>query len=131
MTDDASETPGPLPARNGAPKKLQFHLIKSKLYRVVHADGVYGGVTPNLNVHMSFFSERTPLPKRLAYEILEDGDIGQEDTSLRKAKRGIVREMEVGVLLDYGTAIALRAWLDNQIQAVERQMKQMEDVNDG
>ena len=94
---------------------VQFHYIKSNHFRVVHADGVWGGPTPRGLINMSFFSERLPIPKSLTHEVTDEG-IGPEID--RKTKEGIIREIEVEVVVDSQMAQRLVQWLQEIIDAV-------------
>ena len=97
-------------------QQIKCYFIKSNFFRVIHADGVWGGVTPHMNIQMSFFSERTPIPKVTTAQVTPSGikEINKE------TKIGIIREVEVDVIMDLETAKALRFWLDEKIQAMDR-----------
>src|SRR3989442_6878794 len=45
------------------PQDVTFHYIKSSQFRVVHADGIIGGVTPRGLIHIAVFSERPAIPQ--------------------------------------------------------------------
>ncbi len=97
--------------------KVDLHFIKSNWFRVIHADGAWGGTTPAGNIGMTFYSERSPIPTRLVHEITPDGRLGGELS--RTVRKGIVREAEVQVVLSVGVAKALISWLQVKIQNVE------------
>jgi hypothetical protein len=102
------------------PSKIKFNYIKSNHFRVVHADGVIGNGTPRNDLFMSFYSERIPLPDVLTYEIDKRGKVGKELLEERDIKSdGIIREMEVGVVVDLDMAKALVVWLASVIQQIE------------
>ena len=58
--------------------RVRFDYIKSAAFRVIHADGVVGGVTPRLDVHMDFWSERFPIPQQVVHAVNSDGTLGDE-----------------------------------------------------
>jgi hypothetical protein len=99
--------------------KIEFHYIKSNYFRVVHADGVWGGATSNLNIHMSFFSERGPIPQRIVHAIEPRGVLGGEIAEERISRKGVVREVEVDVVLNLEMAVSLRKWLDDKIKNLQ------------
>jgi hypothetical protein len=109
------------PAR-GEPKakEVAFEFIKGNFFRVIHADGVWGGLTPHFDIHMDFWSERHPIPKRIVFEVTEEGAIGPEQRDRRESRDAIVREVEVGVVMGIPEAIALRDWLDTKIEQATR-----------
>ena len=51
------------------PKTIRYHYIKSNSFRIVHADGVYGGSTPKGYLHLDFFSERFPIPQLVEHSV--------------------------------------------------------------
>lgn len=99
------------------PKTIRYHYIKSTAFRVVHADGVFGGPTPKGYLQLDFFNERFPIPQVIEHSIAEiKGDkasVGEELS--RSGREGVVREVEVGVVLDRESAEALRDWLTRHI----------------
>lgn len=115
MTDNSEE--------NETPSKLHFTYIKSNLFRVVHADGLVGSITPKNDLFLSFYNERSPLPDSLAFEITPEGRLGKEIVEDRKIQtEGILREMEVGIVIDMELASNLVLWLTNMIQRTEMAM---------
>lgn len=107
------------------PDKVDFHYIKSNHFRVIHADGVYGGATPRGFIHMNFFSERTPIPQKVVQEVTATGQLGQEIGT--EGKKGIVREVEVGVVINIEHARSLIRWLEERIKPIEDALKQREN----
>ncbi len=102
------------------PSKIKFNYIKSNHFRVVHADGVIGNGTPRNDLFIGFYSERIPLPDALTHEIDEKGKLGKEILEEREIKSdGILREVEVGVVVDLDMAKALVLWLSNVIRQIE------------
>lgn len=103
----------------GEDGQIRSYHIKSNYFRVVHADGAWGGITPHLFLQMVIFNERRPIPQEIVQPITPSGDLGQPIPELTKSKDGIVREMEVEILMNKRVAKQLRKWLDNQIEQLE------------
>lgn len=105
---------------------LQFHYIKSNSFRVVHCDGVWGGGTPRGLISMSFYSERSPIPVMLTHEVLSDETANKktlgEETN-KEIKEGIIREVDVAVLMDLPMAKSLQEWLERHIAILEQSPK--------
>ena len=101
------------------PSSFEFHYLKSNSFRVVHCDGVWGGTTPRGYITMSFYSERAPIPRRIIHEFKPEGILGQETG--RDSREGIIREVEVEVMMDLAVAKSLIPWLEEKIQALESQ----------
>lgn len=100
-------------------EKLTFHYIKSPQYRVSHADGAHGGITPPGKIQMNFYSERTPIPQTTFHEINEDRSLGAELEKERIGKTGIIREIDTTIIIDINTAKNLVEWLNQKIQTIE------------
>jgi hypothetical protein len=102
--------------------KVKFHYLKSGDFRVIHADGVFGGITPTGDIFASLFSQRPAIPTLTVQSIKENGELGEEMISERVSKDGVVREMEIGITMRPEVAEALVKWLQERI-AEYHQMK--------
>jgi hypothetical protein len=108
------------PKKPKIPKEIEYDFIKSNYFRVIRADGAFGGLSPNGAIHMGIYSERHPIPRKVVHTIqsaTEGGaaQLGPEIAERREGRKAIVREMEVDVVLDIVQAITLRKWLDERI----------------
>ncbi len=99
--------------------EVRFHYIKSNHFRVVRGDGIFGGLTPKGDISVAFYSERMAIPQQTVQLINPDGTLGDEDLSKRVVKEGIVRELEVDIVMNIEMVRALRAWLETQIKVYE------------
>ena len=112
-----------------APTTVCFHYLKSNAYRVIHADGVVGGPTPSGFLHMSLFSERLPIPTVIDYALTDVGG-GRKtlgDEVARDGKQGVVREVDVGIVMSIDMAKELHAWLDSNIKRLEASLQRNND----
>lgn len=91
-----------------ASSQIQFHMLKSSGHRVVYVDGVFGGVSPRGVIHMALFSERFPIPQTIVHEVV-GGKLGTEVE--RRGREGVVRDVEVSVIMRPDTAVAVARWL--------------------
>jgi hypothetical protein len=98
--------------------KMPIHFIKSSQFRVVHATGVWYGGDSQQNLHLTFFNERTPIPKKVILILNQQGLIVSEDESQREAKQGVVREMEVDIVLSVQAALDLHKTLGDNLRAI-------------
>jgi hypothetical protein len=106
------------------PNKIRVEYVKSHLFRTIHADGAFGGATPRLELLITFYSERFPIPKVLTYETSPDG-LGDEIVTERESKEGIIREVEAAVVLDLPTAQFFAQWLNGKVAELEKQREQV------
>ncbi|MBF0496869.1 MAG: hypothetical protein HQK58_09910 [Deltaproteobacteria bacterium] len=117
----SDERPDQAPGVDTGEGRIKFDYIKGSYYRVVHVDGVMGGITPRGDmIHLALWNERWPIPQQMAYRLDQDGQIGSELTDERITRDAIVREVEIGMLLSRETAKRIRDWLDQQIQGIEK-----------
>lgn len=93
-----------------------FEYARDPMFRSTHADGFVGGLTPNGQVHIAFFSERPVLPKRHVFKLNPDGSLGAEVPNEKAANESITRDMQVDVLLTVQAAEGLKNWLDQYIR---------------
>jgi hypothetical protein len=100
--------------------RVLFNYIKSNFFRVVHADGAHGGITPRGLIEINFYSERRPIPKSVVHSHTSSGVLGPEITDERVEREGLVREVDVGVIMGLGTAKSLYTWLADKIQLLEQ-----------
>ena len=101
-------------------QKIPFHYIKSNFFRVIHADGAVGGVTPSGDIFFSLWSQRNPIPKLVVHELGEEGTLGEELLSERETRQGLVREVEIGVGMSPETARGLVEWLTKKLELIQK-----------
>lgn len=99
---------------------VEIHYLKTGNYRTYHADGAFGGITPKGNIYLELFLERHVTPRKVRYELTEDGVLGAPLET--EGKSGVVREIECGLILDLATAVTLHDFLGKIItQVVQKQ----------
>jgi hypothetical protein len=113
-------------SKSKTPREIEFDLIKSSLFRVIHADGAIGGASPQGNIHMALYNERRAIPTKIVHAV-EDSKLGPEITSKRQGRSGMVREVEVDVVLGLEEARALQTWLADKISQIEKLIEQQPD----
>jgi hypothetical protein len=100
-------------------KWIQVHQQKGNYFRVIHADGVWCSMSPGRFLHLTFYSERYPLPKSISFPVNKSGAVMDEDLEKRETLKDWVREMEVDVVLSLAAAKSVREGLDNYIKFAE------------
>jgi hypothetical protein len=130
--------------RSAEPQTVAFEYIKSQLFRVVHADGAVGGVTPSGNLHIAFFSERPAIPRMLVHQRNPDGTLGDLLPEQTVVRPGIIREMDFDVVIRPEVVDTLLNWLQDRksdlkkhrdrakkIQMKQPRKRQHRQINDG
>lgn len=102
-----------------APKKITIHNKISGNYRQVHVDGAFGGITPRGLINLSFYAERTPIPKSSEFAI-ENNYFGTLLSNSDDSKNGVLREFEFGIYTDISVAKALIKLLSEKIEDFEK-----------
>jgi hypothetical protein len=108
--------------------RVRFFYIKSNQFRVVHVDGAVGAITPRGNLHIAVYSERPAIPRQTEHELnLETGQLGEPIST--EGKEGVIREMEVDLMLSAQATVELRDWLNKRIEEFD-QIKQASQQRD-
>jgi hypothetical protein len=115
-TVDATSEPEVLPDH------MTIDYVKSNAFRVIHMDGAWGGVTPQLRLQMAVYSERGAIPRRVVHATTPEGTLGEE--THKEVRADIVREVEADIIMDLSVAIALREWLDTRIKVLQQTIRE-------
>lgn len=115
------------------PSRVLYHWIKSGLFRVVHADGAYGGISSRGNLHFSLYNERAAIPRLSERDIKvnEDGSIVAGPERTTESREGFVREVEVEVMMDYKTAVEFFEWLEQKVGILRKMQQDPKTDDDG
>ncbi len=97
---------------------FSIHFIKSSSFRVVPASGAWYGGDSQRNLHLTFFNERTPIPNKTVVNLNEQGAVVGEDLSKRVSKEGVIRELEVDVVLSIPAAVDFYKTLGENLKAL-------------
>jgi hypothetical protein len=116
------------PALPEEQKNVVFEYIKSPLFRVIHADGAIGGLTPAGNVHFALYSERSAIPQMTVHPHRPDGTVGPPGQTV--ARPGIVREMDVDVVISPNFIPAFIEWLQQVEQQAKAQAEAIKQVKE-
>lgn len=101
---------------DSTPSEVTYYFQKSPDFRTIHVDGAFGGLTPQANVSLSFFSERFAIPQSTIHSVV-GGVLGPEIA--RNVKPGIVREMEINCIMDIHTTKQVIEFLQNKVKDAE------------
>jgi hypothetical protein len=102
--------------------RIRFEYLRNPAFRIVHSDGVFGGLTPTGDIVISFYSERYPIPKVSVHELTPEGHAGKEITSERVDEgKNVVRELETGVHLTLGMAKMVATFLLEKVAQAEKE----------
>jgi hypothetical protein len=100
------------------PQKIGVSYQQSPFFRVIHADGAYGGLAPNGHIHITFYSEGPARPQRSTLEVAA-GRIPVE-TPTESPKGQLFRELEASVVMDVNTGAAFYRWFSSKLDELRR-----------
>ncbi len=101
-----------------APDSIHFHYVKSTHFRVCHYDGAIGGPTPRGFIQIGVFSERQPIPRETEVEVNSHG-LMISGEKVVDSRSGVIREVEVELIMTLQSAKELRDWLSAQVSQLE------------
>lgn len=108
-------------SKRGAPKTVAFEYIKGNHFRVIHADGAIGSITPHGNVHIAFYSERPAIPQMTVHTVDARGRIDHVPIPEQTVgKKSIIRELDVDVVIERDAIDGLIRWLQAQKDALNK-----------
>lgn len=107
-------------------QSVRFHWTTSNQFRVIHADGAYGGLTPYGAIFVALYSDHPPIPDVTVQPVSEEGLLGPEIAEGKVAAEGIEREVEVSIVMSIPTAEALRDWLNERIKLAEKAQQEIQ-----
>lgn len=102
------------------PPRVNFHLVKSPEFRSVHVEGMYGGISPHGYINGAVYTERGALPQLIVHAVDDRGVLGKELKDERAGKTGIVRELQVNLVMDEKVARGVAKWLNERADELKR-----------
>lgn len=115
-------------AETKPPSSVKIFYEKGNLFRVIHVDGVLGGLTPSRQIFVSLYNQRRPLPKMVEQLLSADGKLG--DVINRETKTGVFREMEIGLVLTSEAAQEIAKFLIQQAKMLDESVLKPEPKRD-
>lgn len=98
---------------------LRFFYEKNPLYRVVYTDGLIGGLTPTGAINLNFYATRSTIPKSVLHTI-EEGKLSPKGIPSEDSKKGVMREIEIGIYMNKKTAREIYEFLKKFVESEEK-----------
>lgn len=96
-------------------RRLKFFYRTVPTCKTVRISGVWGGVTPALDIQMSLFHERIPLPDSVELELYPESQTAKQ-VKMNQSSIGVIREIEAVVLMSPETAKSTAEWLLRKVE---------------
>ena len=89
-------------------KEIKIYFSKAKDYKIIPANGAWGGISPEGSIIFDLFIEKNELPDYIELEINDGKGKAKE---INKKKKKIVRESQIGIVLKPDIAYSIGEWL--------------------
>jgi len=97
--------------------KVFFKYEQSDGYRIVHATGARGALTPNGDILFELFTEFALMPSEEIRRLNPNGTLGElECPQPRKQTVEMFRQLQVGVVVSPGDAETIGKWLLKKVE---------------
>ncbi len=104
---------------NDFPKRIRYEYDEDPKAKLMVAHGVWGGINTQGEIEMNFYAESDKLPSTAERIFAPDGTLGPELSPEEEEVRTITRHVHSKILLNYHTAHALLAWLEEKVESIE------------
>lgn len=101
------------------PAKLRYEYQEDKNLTMQYAHGVWGGINPQGEIEINFYTELDKIPASSERYLKPDGTFGPELTLIEDDSRTVIRKIHSKVLINHKTAKALLGWLAQKIETLE------------
>lgn len=101
--------PGPV----GEDRQAKFFFEYDPHYRLVGANGIWGGITPRGDLQLDFFAESIAIPDTVTNLVTPEGKLGPELG--RSPERRFMRRLQVGVLLSLEQADSIADFIKEKV----------------
>ena len=98
---------------------VRIEFDKAADFRLIAADGAWGGPTPRGRIMVNFFVDVPVSPYSVTHELSPDGQLGPEVDRSPSHDEGtprVAREVQVGILLSPEDAEGIAHWLLEQVE---------------
>ena len=103
------------------PVRMRYEYDKSEETRLQYAHGVWGGINPQGEIELNFYTESDKMPAFSERLIAADGSLGHEIAPYDETLKVITRHIHSRILLNYHTARAVLDWLAEKVETIENE----------
>ena len=96
--------------------EVHFHYGKDPMYRIVHATGAQGSITPGGLVNFDLYTERGLAPDSETFALSPEGKMGEKLGDSSESGIHVSRDRQVGVVMSPKDAERLGSWLIKRAQ---------------
>lgn len=108
-----------MPQNKDLPQRIRYEYALDTHANLHLAHGVWGGVNPQGEIELNFYTESDKMPSFSECLIHPRHGIEQEITPTDENVRTIVRHVHSRVVLNYYAARAMLEWLEDRLETLE------------
>ena len=112
------------------PMRIRYEYEQYPETRMQLAHGVWGGINPQGEIEMNFYTESDKLPPYSERLLSQDGAFGHEVSPQDETQKVVVRTIHSKLILNYHIARAVIEWLQEKVDMLETEFEEtvfMED----
>ncbi len=107
------------------PMRIRYEYTENPEARLQYAHGVWGGINPQGEVELNFYTESDKLPPYSERILAPDGSLGHEAAPLDESLKVVTRRIHTKLILNYYTARAVMEWLQDKVDILENEEEGM------
>ncbi|MDR2825417.1 MAG: hypothetical protein LBV76_01315 [Deltaproteobacteria bacterium] len=100
--------------------RIRYEYEQDQNTKVRYAHGVWGGLNPQGEIELNFYTESDKIPVFSESAVLPDGSLGPEMVPFDEGVKMVTRHIHSRVILGCNTAKAVLEWLGSQIDSLEK-----------
>jgi hypothetical protein len=102
-------------------RSLTFIFEKAPDFRLMRADGIWGGITPRGDLEINFFLDTNSLPAEATYELTPKNTLGKEQSRKLAYEKGkVLRLVNCGIVVSPNVAKSIVDWLNEKLDALAK-----------
>lgn len=106
-------------SQDKSPLRIRYEYEQNPETRLQYAHGVWGGINPQGEVELNFYTESDKLPPYSERIIAPDGSFGHEMAPYDDNIKVVTRRIHSKLILNYHTARAVLEWLQDKVDTLE------------
>jgi hypothetical protein len=103
-----------------ASPRIRYEYEQDQNAKLRYAHGVWGGINPQGEIELNFYTESDKIPAFSECAVLPDGNPGPEMAPFDEGVKTITRHIHSRVVLSAAAARAVLEWLGSQVDSLEK-----------
>ena len=108
-----------MPNGKKQPDEIRIDWEYDKDYRMVPANGMWGGITPRGDLRIEFFVEAVTVPNSGDTTLVNDGSGRYKEKRKTPEKPAVVRRIQVGVMVPPQQILSFMEWFRNKAKGIK------------